>query len=257
MIFEFPSEDNWRRISCTFPFEKLSIPINSFNQYSGEINNLEHIEHICTDIELNELTEHLQSRLRDVYISYVMLCFYFDKGIPDGQWFISPGMNGESVQYFPHFTEYDFHVKNLFDFYADTFYYKLFSVVDTIGHILNIVHNLEIQEPNLKNVMKELKKKNPDIYKKLMEFKEEPAFKDASKYRNEITHNFLPGVVSGIITSFSDVNALEVEKNLTSIGVGKYVPSATIRQNVVDVLYVFVEILDYLKKDGKQSVVKP
>ena len=175
-------------------------------------------------------------------MSYVMLCFYFEKGIPDKEWFISPGRNGESVQYFPHFTQYQFQVKSWFDYYVDTFYYKLFSALDTIGQILNIRHKLEIKKPGFAHVLEKLKKKHRDVYYELTRWQDKFAFKEAKKLRNDITHNFLPSSIGGSITKFQDAPAL---------GIGEYVPSAIIKQNVIDVLCVFVDILNYLKRDDK------
>jgi hypothetical protein len=241
MIFEFPSEDDWQRISCTFPFKEINIPINSFCQDETASNDS---ELLFTNSELEEWTIHLINRLYDVHMSYVMLCFYFEKGIPDEEWCIPPRQNGESVQYFPHFTQYHFQIKSWFDYYVDTFYYKLFSALDTIGQILNIKYNLGIKKPDLGNVMKKLENMHPDIHNELKQLKDNPAFKEAKKLRNDITHNLSPSSISGNITKFQDATALSV---------GEYVPSATIQQNVIDVLYVFVEFLNYVKGDDKQS----
>jgi hypothetical protein len=239
MIFEFPSEDDWQRISLTFSFKKLNIPIDSFSRYGTANNDL---DLLFTKTELEEWTKHLKNRLYDVHMSYVMLCFYFEKGIPDKEWFISPGRNGESVQYFPHFTQYHFQIKSWFDYYVDTFYYKLFSALDTIGQILNVKHNLGIKKPDLGKVMTKLEKMHPDIHNQLKRLKDKPAFKQANELRNDITHNFLPSSIGGSITKFQDAPAL---------GIGEYVPSATIKQNIIDVLYVFVDILNYLKRDDE------
>ena len=55
-----------------------------------------------------------------------MLMFYHRKGIPDDPWFISPGKEGQSVQYLPNFEEKHFWYKSQFDYYADYSTTKLF-----------------------------------------------------------------------------------------------------------------------------------
>ena len=93
--------------------------------------------------------------------------FHFTKGVPDDEWFISPGKNGESIQYYPHFEEKDHFTKAQFDYYADIFYYKLFSAWDTVGHVLNVLYELEIDKATFNEAVKKLKAVKPDLHAKL------------------------------------------------------------------------------------------
>ena len=76
--------------------------------------------------------------MTDVATSYVLTMFYYGKGIPDKRWYISPGRNGASIQYYPDFADVHFQIKAWFDFYSDVLYYKLFSAWDLMGHVLNV-----------------------------------------------------------------------------------------------------------------------
>ncbi|GAJ21734.1 unnamed protein product, partial [marine sediment metagenome] len=168
--------------------------------------------------------------------------YYFEKGIPDDEWFISPGKQGESVQYYPHFDKKHFLIKSEFDYYADVFYYKIFSAWDTIGHLLNILYKLKIKRVGFKSAIAKLKSANPNLFKSLKAIVDDPDFQKANKLRDDITHNYLPSTVDSGIDKPS-------ERKVT-FGVGKYTKSAEFYQNVRASLHLFVKTLECIKQQS-------
>ena len=122
--------------------------------------------------------------------------FYFGKGIPDDEWFISPGKKGESIQYYPHFEKKDFLIKAQFDYYADAFYHKLFSAWDTLGHLLNVVYELEIERASFDNAVKKLKTVKPALHAKLTAIMDSADFQTMRQFRHSVTHNHLPDTLA-------------------------------------------------------------
>lgn len=52
---------------------------------------------------LMEEIDELNNKVGSVKVSYALCRHYYDKGIPDKPYYISPGKDGQSVQYFPNF----------------------------------------------------------------------------------------------------------------------------------------------------------
>lgn len=82
--------------------------------------------------------------------SYVMMMFNYNNGIPDEEWYVSPGKNGNSIDYFPHFKEENYTYLYWFGFYMDSYYSKFFSLLDTIYHLINIRYDFEVCNCQLK-----------------------------------------------------------------------------------------------------------
>jgi len=102
----------------------------------------------------------------DVAKSYTLLTCFFEKGIPDEEWHISPSKSGASIEYFPHFEPMHFEIKDWFDYYSDTFYYKLFSALDMVGHLLNVRHELGIeqQQVSFRRAVNQLPDRDNSLY---------------------------------------------------------------------------------------------
>jgi hypothetical protein len=124
---------------------------------------------------------HLFSRIGDLRFSFWLMEYYFQRGIPDDEWFISPGRSGSSVEYFPHFGDADYGTKELFDYFMNGFYLHLFSAWDTIGHWLNEVFDLgmSIEEVHFRKAVKKLKRANRGLYSELTPILADSAFAEA------------------------------------------------------------------------------
>jgi hypothetical protein len=83
-------------------------------------------------IEAHEYVWELRYRISDAAKSFCLAAHYFAMGIPDKRWHISPGRNGASIEYFPDFDELHYGINDWFDFFADTYCYKLFSALDLL-----------------------------------------------------------------------------------------------------------------------------
>jgi Cthe_2314-like HEPN len=194
MFFEFPTKDEWRESEGGYPFEKLEVSAGDF-QYTahpqGSMERFSAIPNIIT------WTAHLQNRLIQTRWSYVLLMFHFCKGIPDEEWFISPGKKDQSVEYYPHFEKKDHLV------YADIFYYKLFSAWDTLGQLPNVTYDLEIERASFYKAVEKLKTVKPTLFSKLKGVMDSPDFEKMPEIRHNIAHNHLPGHVGSTVERFS------------------------------------------------------
>ena len=233
---KFPSTENWKRISSASPFEQLPFYLNELETKNkpedGLTNSMRYIE-------ISEFILQLRHRLADVQKSYVMLIYYYEKGIPDKEWYISPGKDGASVEYYPHFNESDFIIKDWFDYYSDTFYFKLFSAWDVIGHLINIKYDLKIERKNISfwTAVNKLNKKHNVLYSKLEKIRRNDVFKRARDIRDDITHNYLPSSV-GLAVSMNEKGG--------GLGIREYIPSDEIVQNAQEVVGLFEETLMHM-----------
>ncbi len=232
---DFPSEKDWEQIHqqslCKNFYAQLNPLIESFDVGGG-------IGGLSKSIEMKELVWQLHYREVDVTKSFILLRYYFEKGIPDDEWRKSPGENGSSIQYFPHFEKEHFIIKDWFDYYSDTFYYKLFSAWDTIGHMLNIYFNLNIGRVDFSIAVGKIKQINFELWKKLDNIQNSPAYQKAKDLRNDVTHNYLPSSAGLAVTTVRSGNTIT-----TSLGVRGYVTSKEIMNNVLEVLSLFQETI--------------
>lgn len=230
-LAKFPTQNEWQRLINTKSFPALServmhwIPVSS----SGE-----GLLAMTRDIRIRELVLQLQHRLSDVAKSYFLMRYYFEKGIPDEEWYHSPGKDGASIEYLPHFDEEHYLTKEWFDYFADVFYYKLFSSWDIIGHILDTRYRLNIKRVNFSRAIREIEEKDLSLYTELQKIREHPDFESARQIRNDITHNFSPS---------SPGLSVEIDDTSASVGVRDYIPANEIRENAQSVLELFERTL--------------
>ncbi len=235
-IFEFPTQDDINRIYSTAPFQsfrdmnKRIFALLDKDESAGEFDVM------FKNIETREFLFELHYRLSDIAKSYVLTSYFFEKGIPDEKWFLSPGREGSSIEYFPHFERLHFEIKDWFDYFSDTFYHTFFSALDMVGHLLNIQYGLEIEEEKVSfnRALHELSKKGKPfdtIFEGLAEIRNDPIFSEARRLRNDITHNHLPSS-TGLSVTREEGNGWKGIK----LGNRNYTPSATIMNNVQKVI---------------------
>ncbi|WP_127576761.1 Cthe_2314 family HEPN domain-containing protein [Paenibacillus barengoltzii] len=188
----------------------------------------------------------LNNRLGQVRLSYIFMMHYFNKGIPDDEWYINPNRGELSIQYFPHFREETFHYKTMFDYYTDVFYYKFSSAWDTIFHIINAYYSFNIEPKHRFNdkVKNELKKRNSALFNEIGKTENSEAFKESKTLRNNITHNFSPNdISSGVKKEFVDGKIRRI-----SMDIGEYTPSMIFIKNINDLINVMISFLAFLKE---------
>jgi Cthe_2314-like HEPN len=239
VFFEFPTKDEWRQLESSYPFKQLWISEDDF-QYTNNPDGS--IENFFAGSEIRTWAVHLQNRLIQVRWSYVLSMFHFNKGIPDERWFISPGKKGQSIEYYPNFEEADHFVKAQFDYYVDVFYYKLFSAWDTLGHLLNVTYELEIERADFYKAVRKLKVIRPVLYSKFKKIMDSADFKKMREFRHNITHNHLLGHIGSSVR--------KVSKNHITFGGGSYTPSAQVKENMAKSLDLLVETLEAIKEQS-------
>lgn len=235
MLFEFPTSEDWKRLMSTFSFERWNVP--EFMIRVDE-ENIDIIDRLQAQLSLPTWHMHLINKLSDTRHSYGMAMFYFELGIPDEEWMISPGKSGASIEYFPHFEERHHLIKHQFDYYSDVFYYKAFSVWDTIGQLLNEVYQLHIpvDKVDFKRCIQKLKDVDEHLHNALQEIWNTSNFEQAREIRNSIVHRH-PANRQG--PSFG-----RPAQNAITFGGCSYTPSQTILDNIKQVLELLALTLE-------------
>lgn len=234
-FFEFPKQKDWKQIHNVSAFKKIYSVLDSLKFGEDPTDDFTRV------LELKRWLYEMRKRVEDTAISYFFLMFYYEKGIPDRQWYKSPGTNGASVQYFPDFEEVHYSIKKWFDYFSDTLYYKLFSALDLVGHLLNVRYDLNIPKERVyfSTALKKLKDKDKNLYKCLNDIKNSQAFEKARSIRRDITHNYLPHSAG-----------LDVKRCGQSITIDlkEYIPSEEIVANIREALKLFAKILQCISK---------
>jgi hypothetical protein len=237
---EFPTTNDWKRISDASCLDELFMLLKKCR--------LVHSSDVATDwkairrvVEVRPLLYEVQQRLADVGRSYILMMFYYEKGIPDNPWWAERESGG--VIFYPQFEDRHFRIKEWFDFYSDTLYYKLFSAWDVIGHVINVKYALGLKQKEVyfRSAVTALGKDTQEqtLYKGLVTITGSPHFERANGLRHDITHNYLPNVPS--------VAVHDDEKKSWHFGrKTTYVRSDEIVENVGHILRLFCSTLQYI-----------
>jgi hypothetical protein len=193
----------------------------------------------------------LENRLLSVERNFGYAMFYYYKGIPDDEWYMSPGKQGQSVQYYPHFEEK--HYSNFYNFtyFVDMFFLQSSTVFETIGHLLFRLFNFKINEDNprdqisFNNSIFKLKKIHRSLYKDLNKVKYSNDFKLGVRMRNDIAHNHPPYRIDSGITK---------SEGLVSFGVGEYTTTNEIKKAMIGFLRSIRATFEVLEKHTFKSI---
>ncbi|TKV48327.1 hypothetical protein C1I58_06310 [Bacillus sp. PIC28] len=208
------------------PLASFELPRGLFKTEGTIIQNLR-------NTDMGHWENLLRNRLLSINNNYAYAMFYFGKGIPDDEWYISPGLKGQSVQFFPHFKEE--HYSNLYNFiyFVDTLFLKIFTVYETIGHLLYKLYQIEVDTDDWKdqisfhNAIYKLRDTNYALFKDLMKIKKSDEFKKGIRMRNDIAHNHPPYEISSGVT---------IRENGASFGIGEYTTSKEIKKIMIGLL---------------------
>lgn len=208
--------------------------------------------------KLTEMIKEHNNKVGSLIITYALCRHYFDKGIPDDPWYISPGNEGQSIQYMPLFKNEHWMRRYWFNFFSDTFYLKISSVWDSIIEILNHFYGLDYpSDLRLRSqVLKWLKQNSRDIVSVFNEIMSDQRYIDAQAYRILAAHGTSPSTVTDTIQSHRDewVEIVDIDsdgtlrldennrpimkrvkaKTVVSFAVGEYTNVATIMKNMED-----------------------
>ncbi|MGW7160712.1 Cthe_2314 family HEPN domain-containing protein [Paenibacillus taichungensis] len=245
---EYPTKEQWIEIEENSKINSLYLEVKR-----PEINDL---FAMFAEQELASWIRLFNNRLGQSRMSYIFFKHYYNKGIPDEEWYISPGKDGQSIQYFPHFKKDEtINYKVMFDYYVDAFYYKFFSAWDTIFHIINVQYQFDVEKDKdfNRNILTNLNSVNLALKKQFNKTNYSKAFKKSRILRNDITHNFAPNdISSGISKKKEDGQLKEI-----SFGVGSYTPSSEFVQNIDEVIEEFIKFLRVFKRGLESSPKKP
>ena len=184
--FELLSQEEWDKYLGSAVFDDISIKPECFKECEQKI---------FMYLPLGEAIDGHNNKVGDLRITYALCRHYYDKGIPDDPWYISPGKDGCSVQYMPKFEDEHWMRRHWFNHYAENLYLKFFSLWDGIVGLINIFFeiNESLQDYRFrKTVMNALKKKHKPVYEFLNEILEEPIYKEANQYRTSFVHGIAP-----------------------------------------------------------------
>ena len=240
---DFPTQDDIKRIYSTAPFQpframrkRIFIPLNKDESSTGPLTAC------LKSIEVTEILEQLHYKIMGAAKSYVLMSYFFEKGIPDDESYISPGKQGESVEFLPHFEPIHFEVKDWFDYFSDTFYYKLFSSLDMVGHFINLQYELGVKPKQVhfnSSLVNKLHTKDLHLHKGLKEILEDPIYLEANRLRNDITHNYLPGSAGLSVTREKGDGWEGIQ-----LGIRAYTSSSAIMSNVQQAVSLLERIVD-------------
>lgn len=195
-------------------------------------------------IELSYWVKEFNNRVFDLVNNYVMMMNYYNMGIPDKEWFISPGRNGQSVQYFPHFEDKHYIYLYWFGFYMDGYYSKFFGLIDSIYHLINVsyVFGVENSLGFRKKVADKLEKQDKELFDYLESIRINAIYKSVSDFRNNMTHNYRPNQIDSGINQKK-----ENGKIIISMTVGNYTPSIEFVNNINDSIDLLALIVDNVR----------
>lgn len=252
--FELLTQDEWNKYLSADFFEALRI----------DIEGLGITERSFFHPRLEEMVSDHNNKVGSLIITYALCKHYYDKGIPDEPWYISPGHEGQSIQYMPNFEEEHWMRHYWFNYFSDTFYLKLSAVWDSIIDILNHYYGLDyVEDLRLRsNVMKWLKKEKNDVFSVFEEVQNSQLYKDAQKYRTAAAHGTSAGEVSRTVDVKKDVEREipSIDKNgvITkrkvrvteiSVGAGEYTTVNTIMKNIEEYTrYSGIKIQEIIQK---------
>ena len=239
--FELLEQEEWNQYLSEEKIDSIIIDESIFDKYSDRI--------MMHPIIMEEIFE-LNNKVGSIKVSYALCRHYYDKGIPDKPYFISPGKEGQSVQYFPNFKSEHWMRLYWFNHFADSVYMKLFSVWDSVTEILDTFYDLGIDK-NMRfkfKVMDALKQKDNAIWLFLKhDVLDSELYQKAEKYRNLFAHYNGPSTVSNSYTvqKSKEVEFPEVQEDgslkmikkkatVLSYGVGDYTYVEDIVNNILE-----------------------
>ncbi|MBK0347253.1 hypothetical protein JDW15_01210 [Aerococcaceae bacterium zg-ZJ1578] len=238
--FELLTNNEWNQYLSITIFENMLISIDLFEKYKNQMFHYPILE---------EMIKAHNNKIGELKITYALCRHYYDKGIPDEPWYISPGSNGESVQYFPRFEEEHWMRRYWFNHFSESLYLKIFSAWDSVVGIINVFYEINESMADYRfrsKVMKKLKSEDLKMYDYLSSILEDDVYVTANSFRTDFVHSFAPSTVTNVFSldntkkemEFPEYHhgvikmvKIEVEKQLT-FGVGNYTYVRDVMENI-------------------------
>ncbi|MBL0385674.1 hypothetical protein JJB07_03335 [Tumebacillus sp. ITR2] len=187
MFDEYPSPDDFKNIYCDqMQFDKLD-PFIDFFKNAKQYGDIRDLTTLRERLVIEDFVRTYHNHYRKTLMSYSFSKYYYDKGIPDS---------------FADCTSLDHRRRIGFEYHADLFFFKLFSTLEMIAHILNRRFRIDFasEKVSFKKVtdkVLKLKATSSDagllyIADILDTITRSKAFTSADKYRNALTHRNPP-----------------------------------------------------------------
>jgi len=238
--FEVPTQDEWDKYLGTDIFDDLRLAVGTLGETSDILQSMAHPR-------LHEIIQEHNNKVGSLNVTYALCRHYYDKGIPDDPWFISPGSKGQSIEYFPKFNEEHWMQKYWFNYFSDTYYLKISAVWDSVIEIINEYYRYAfVQDLRFRNnVFKKLKTDNPALLDVFNKIQSNQLYMDAQKYRTAAAHGTSAGEVTNTVSTKHDVMTQVPEvkdgkltyktvkaKTVVAVGAGEYTNVSTIMTNM-------------------------
>ncbi|ARU62106.1 hypothetical protein CBW65_14690 [Tumebacillus avium] len=222
MFSDYPTDEVFNKIYHDLGFQSL------FTFDPIFMKTIESPSDLLDNLEIRHWENLFASRSNRALIAMTFTKFYLDKGIPDDPYFISPGKNGVSIEYFPKFEKKHFVRHMAFNYHSDFFFHQAFSAIDTIGHLLFLQFSLPLNQREKISYHTAIRKlasmDEKDLATKLKEITDSAHFQLASSIRNDSTHNHPHTRVN---------SGIEKHNGTISFGVGKYTSCKKIFEVIV------------------------
>lgn len=197
--FESPDVSSTSAIDPELTVGKLRIEPCELGLFGDEGFSLEHIDMVHP--RLNEMIQDYNNKVGSLIITYTLLRHYYDKGIPDDPWYISPGPNGESIKYMPLFENEHWGRRYWFSYFSDTYYLRIFSLWDSVLELINHFYgyNIPVDLRFRGNLIKNLKNDHPLVAQELAGIQQEPIYITAQANRTAAAHGVSQNSVTNTV----------------------------------------------------------
>lgn len=207
--FEHPTQEEWDEYLGSTLFENMIIDLETFSVTQDFISQMVFNQGVG-----NYIRQH-NNKVGTLNVSYALCRHYFDKGIPDDPWYISPGKEGQTIQYMPKFQSKDWMFRYWFSYFSEAVYFKLFSIWDSVVGLINEYYQMDhVEDLRFKtNVMKSLKSQHNDIAEFMAGILQETIYKNANMYRTKIVHGATPNDISSGVNIKRNTEAEVIDRN--------------------------------------------
>ncbi|MFJ7954523.1 Cthe_2314 family HEPN domain-containing protein [Lysinibacillus sp. NPDC096418] len=230
----------------------LTVPEKSeWESIIGELNDIfdclffEQKNHISFDIlkrdadreiEIDHLKSEFNNRVSDLLSNYVLVKHFYNKGIPDEEWFRK---EKGKVIFYPNFQPEHFGYQHWFNFYIESLYSRFIGLIDSLFHIVNIKYKIDEEtKPGFRRkVLKMLLQLDEnEVYKVMNDINNNIIIKKLNAIRNNFIHNQKPSEISSGVRRFKEGNIK------TKVGLGDYTTST-------ELLNIFQNSIKYFKTE--------
>lgn len=238
--FELLMQEEWDKYLDVDFFNDMQLEAGTLGESGNVFQGL-------SQPRMHEILQEHNNKVGALSVTYAFCRHYYDKGIPDDPWYISPGKNGESIQYFPEFKEEHWMRKYWFNYFSDSYYLKISAIWDSVIEIINEYYGYGFtQDLRLRyNVFKRLKSDNQSLHQAFIDIQGNQLYLDAQKYRTAAAHGISAGEVSNTVQVQHDVMTevpevvdgkvvmKQTKANMViALGVGDYTGVKTIMKNM-------------------------